>query len=81
MLKPATRRAVGNAQTVGDLDVEAAGPALLDQRIAEPRDAVVDAERLDGIAVSLEPVSGRELDEVELVGELAEDTPERVSRS
>ena len=52
-LQRAAFRAERDAERVGRLDVEAAGPDVLDERVADRRDAVVHREDEDAVAVTL----------------------------
>lgn len=76
-LEPSEERPGRNAQRARRLDVEAARPRLLHERVAVRGHPVVDAEDDEPVAVPLERVAVAELDEVEPVGQLPEDAPER----
>ena len=81
LLEPPVEGARRHAERARALDVEAPGTQRLDERIAVRRDAVLDTEGGDPIVGSLEHVSLRELDQLELVGQLPEDAakgPEQV---
>ena len=69
--------AVRDAQRLRRLDVEAAGARLLDEGVADRGHAVRDGERDDRVAVAVERVPRTQLDEVERVGQLPEDAPQR----
>ena len=58
---------------IGQLGVEAAGPVLLDQRVAVGLAAVADAQRVDLVAVELDNCVGLEVDDGEAVLQAAED--------
>src|SRR5581483_6465280 len=62
-----------NAERVGRLDVEAARAVVLDERVAERRDAVVERERVDAVLAALELLAHVELDEGEPVRQPAEE--------
>ena len=68
---------VRDAERLGRLDVEAAGPLVLDERVADRRDAVLDREDEDAVAVALERLARAQLVDLDRVAELAEDAPER----
>ena len=53
------------------------GRVVLDERIADRRDAVVDGERHEAVAVAVERVAGLELHELVRIREPAEDAPQR----
>ena len=76
-LQQPSRRPVGHAERVGRVDVEAPGPRVLDQREAERLHAVRDREGDEVVVASLEHVAGLQLDELERVGQLPEDPPQR----
>ncbi len=76
-LERAEERARRDAEPRRSLDVEAARPLLLDERVADRRGAVVDLNRLDRVVAALDPLAGAELDEPVRVRELAEDPRER----
>ena len=58
-------RAFGHAEPLRRLEVEAAGPLVLDQRVAAGAHAVLDLEGADLGALELHHVAGLELDQVE----------------
>ena len=67
----------GHAERVGRGDVEAARPLVLDERVAERADTVLDGERLDHILTALEPLARRQLDERERVRQPPEERTQR----
>src|SRR5262249_20083985 len=69
-----------DAERVRGRDVEAARAVVLDERVADGRDAVRDLERLDPVVAALEDLAGPQLDELVLVGELPEDPAERAEQ-
>ena len=76
-LQQPARRPDGHAERVRRLDVEAARPRVLDQREAERLDRVGDREGDEVVVAALEHVAGRQLHQLERVGQLAEDPPQR----
>ncbi len=58
--------------------VEAAGPRLLDERVAEGGDPVLDRERLDRVAVEADAAAGLELVDLDRVADAADDPVEAV---
>ena len=62
----------GHAERVGRVDVEPAGPRVLDDRVAERRDPVVNRERENPVAVALERFTGAELLDLDRVAQLAD---------
>ena len=69
-----------DAECVGRGNVEAAGPFLLDERVAEGRHAVLDVERDDAVFAAVEHVVGLQLDELEGIGEPPEDPAQRAEQ-
>ncbi len=67
-----------DAEGIGLRVVEAARALFLDERVPDRRDAVVDREHADLVAVVRDPVAAPDLDELDRVGEPAEHPPERV---
>ena len=65
-----------DAERVRGVDVEAAGPLVLDERVADRGDAVIDGERLDAVLAALERLPRLELDELERVREPPEERPQ-----
>ena len=63
VLEPTEQRPLGDTQPAGRGEVEAPGPLVLDQRIAEALDAVVGRERDDAVAVG-SAVAGTQLGEL-----------------
>lgn len=80
MLERAPRRAVGDAEPVGRGRVEAAGPLVLDEGVADRRDAVVEREGAQLVAVAAQAVAGLQLDELHRVGEAPVDRAQRRHR-
>ena len=72
--------AEGNSERVGRGDVEASGALLLDERVAERVAAVTDREGAHLVAVVRQRRSRRELDDGDLVGQPADDPPQRVEQ-
>ncbi len=66
-----------DAERLGCLDIEAAGPFVLDERVAHRRDTVLDREDEDAIAVALERLARPQLVDLDWVAQLAEDAAER----
>ena len=60
-LQSAALGARRDAERLGLLDVEAAGPLVLDERVADRGHAVVDREGEDPVLVALSSVSGAQL--------------------
>ena len=79
-LEDAALGAVRDAEPVRRLDVEASRAHVLDERVADGRDAVVDRERLQPVPVPLEARARLELDRLQRVGEPPEDAPERAQQ-
>jgi putative nucleotidyltransferase with HDIG domain len=75
-LQPPEQRPLRHAERPGGLDVEAAGPLGLGERIAVRVHAVLDLESPDPVVAPVELVAGAELDEVEVVRQLPEDAPQ-----
>ena len=69
-----------DAERVRHVDVEAAWSLPLDQCVADRRDAVVDREHPQLVAVAGEHVARHELDQVVLVRETPEDAPQRAEQ-
>jgi hypothetical protein len=76
ILEAAEKRPLGHAEPPRFLQVEAAGTRHLDERVSIGRDPVLDGKRLDPVVGAVEPFSGLELDQRELVVEPPEDTPQ-----
>ena len=73
-LQAAEVGARGHAQALRPDRVERARALVLDQRVAEgPRGAVLDAEGSDDVAVAAHRLAGLELDQLHVVGQLADD--------
>lgn len=72
-LEAAEERALGHAQRPSGLDVEAAGPRELHERVAVGGHAVSDLERDDAVVPAVDDVAVSELDELDGVAELPED--------
>ena len=66
-LEAAEQGALGDAETLRGLEVEATRARFLDERVAVGRDAVLHGERLDLVVGPLDGASRTELDERELV--------------
>ena len=79
-LERATLTAVGNAEPIGGIDVEAPRARRLDDRVAQRRHAVIDGERLDRVTVALQPLPRVELDRRDLVRQPTEDPPQRAEQ-
>ena len=62
-----------HAERVGRGDVEASRPLVLDERVAERRDAVVEREGLDPVLAALELLARLELHERERIRQPAEE--------
>ena len=60
-----------HAQALGQRGVEAAGTLLLEQRVAQGRDPVLDREGRHPVAVALDGVAGRQLVDLERIGDAA----------
>src|SRR5262249_36541706 len=75
-LEPAAVGAGWNAERVSGLDVEAAGTRLLDEGVADRRDAVRDLERLESVLVPVERVARAELDQLQVVRQATEPAAE-----
>ena len=71
---------VRDAERVGGLDVEPARPVVLDERVADRRDAVRDREGDEAVVAAVERVARGELDELVRVGEPAEDPAQRAEQ-
>ena len=74
-LEAAEVGAFGDAEAPRGLDVEAARAVVLDERVAERLDAVLDGEARDDEAVEADLLVGLELDHVERVAGAADDGP------
>ena len=66
-----------DAEAIRDLDVEASGPVVLDEGVAERGVPVAGRKREQPVVVALEHVARRELDELVRIRESAEDPSER----
>jgi hypothetical protein len=73
-LEPSEERALRDAERQRALDVEAPWPWALDERVTVRRDAVLDLEGSDPVVAPLDGVARNEFHEVDLVGQLPEDT-------
>jgi len=76
-LESASRRPVRNAETIGYLDVEAAGPRFLEECVADRSDAVVDGKCLDHVRIAFHAVARAKLDQLERIRKPSEDPAER----
>ena len=79
-LQQATLGAERHTERIGRLDVEASRALVLDQRVTDRRDAVLDGKRHQAVVVAGERVAGTELPELVPVGELAEDPAQRLEQ-
>ena len=76
-LERAALRPERNAEPVGGLDVELPRAVVLDERVADRRDAVPHGERDEAVVAAVERLPGVELLELVAVGEPAEDPLQR----
>ncbi len=76
VLQPSEERTRGHAERARRLDVEAARPRGLRERVTVRRHAVLDGESEDPVVAAVEDVPRPELHELDFVGELAEDALE-----
>jgi len=80
-LEPAEVPVVGDPETARGVDVEAAGPLRLDVCVAQRLHSVLDGEGAHLEAVVLDPFPRPELDQLDLVAELAENPPQRLEEA
>jgi hypothetical protein len=75
-LQASEERTFRDAEGLRGVEVEAAGPGVLHERVAVRRQPVLDRECLDPVVLPVEAVPGAELLQRELVAEPSEDAPE-----
>jgi hypothetical protein len=72
-LQPAEERALRNAERLRGLEAEATRPRVLGDAVAVRSDPVLDREGEDAVIAALQRIPGRELAQLDVVGELPED--------
>ena len=79
-LEPSEEGALGHPEGPRSLHVEAPRPLGLDELVAVRVHTVLDVEDRDPVIAPVESVAGSQLDQLELVCELAEDPPKRAEQ-
>ena len=79
-LQSGERRPFGDAEGLCGLEVESAGPLVLDQRVAAGTDAVGDLEGADLGVLELHHVAGLEFDQVETEADPPDQLAERLEQ-
>jgi hypothetical protein len=75
-LQAPEERTFRDAESLRSVEVEAAGPGVLHERIAVRRQPMLDCKRFDPVVLPVEAVPGPELLQRELVAEASEHAPE-----